>query len=122
MTDNCGIFRDDERLLLARDNIAKLNQRFANGQVTDRSHRFNTDLLMAIETENLLCFSEVIVDGALERTESRGAHSRTDYPKRDDEDWLKHTLAHKLEDGSPELSYKPVDIDWDRYPPQERKY
>lgn len=122
MTDNCGIFRDEKRLLVARSKIAELNQRFANGQVSDRSHRFNTDLLMAIETENLLCFSEVIVDGALERTESRGAHSRTDYPKRDDEEWLKHTLAHRLEDGSPELSYKPVDIDWDKYPPQERKY
>ncbi len=122
MTDNCGIFRDEERLLVARDKIAELNQRFANGQVSDRSHRFNTDLLMAIETENLLCFSGVIVDGALERTESRGAHSRTDYPKRDDEDWLKHTLARRLEDGSPELSYKPVDINWERYPPQERKY
>jgi succinate dehydrogenase/fumarate reductase flavoprotein subunit len=57
----------------------------------------------------------------LERKESRGAHARTDFPKRDDENWLKHTLAIKTSDG-PSLSYKSVYIDWDRYPPQERKY
>ena len=59
---------------------------------------------------------------SLARTESRGAHSRTDFPKRDDQDWLLHTLAHKEEGQGPILSYKPVYIDWDRYPPQERKY
>ncbi|MGD2078339.1 MAG: succinate dehydrogenase/fumarate reductase flavoprotein subunit, partial [Chloroflexota bacterium] len=84
--------------------------------------RFNTDLLAALEADHLLTFSEVIVAGALARTESRGAHSRTDYPKRDDAEWLRHTLAHKRDGDDPALSYKSVYIDWDRFPPQERKY
>jgi succinate dehydrogenase/fumarate reductase flavoprotein subunit len=87
----------------------------------DTSTRFNTDVLGALETEHLLTFSELIVAGALARTESRGAHFRTDFPKRDDEKWLKHTLAYQTSDG-PKLSYKSVFIDWEKYPPQERKY
>ena len=88
----------------------------------DKSSRFNTDILAAIETEHLLDFSEVIVAGALNRTESRGAQWRTDYAHRDDEEWLKHTVAKKGEDGEPVLSYKGVFIDWEKFPPQERKY
>jgi len=88
----------------------------------DTGKQFNTDVLAALETEHLLTFSEVIVAGGLARTESRGAHYRTDYPKRDDESWIKHTMAHKAEDGKPVLSYKSVNIDWEKYPPQERKY
>lgn len=122
MTNNVGIFRDDEKLGCALDEIRQLQDRFQNARVMDTSTRFNTDVLMGLETENLLCFSEVIAAGALARTESRGAHSRTDHPKRDDEDWLQHTLAHKNADGRPELSYKGVNIDWEKYPPQERKY
>lgn len=121
MTDNCGIFRDENRLQVAQKKVAELMVRFEGARVMDKSHRFNTDLLTAIETAHLLGFSEVIIAGALERKESRGAHSRTDFPKRDDENWLKHTLARKT-DGGPSLSYKSVYIDWDRYPPQERKY
>ncbi|MEJ2759697.1 MAG: succinate dehydrogenase/fumarate reductase flavoprotein subunit, partial [Anaerolineales bacterium] len=84
--------------------------------------RFNTEILNALETEHLLTFSEVIVAGGLARTESRGAHFRTDFPKRDDENWIRHTLAHQQADGKPKLSYKSVNIDWEKYPPQERKY
>ncbi len=122
MTDNCGIFRDDEKLNIALDKIHELQRRFQSAEVMDKSKRFNTDVLAALETENLLTFSEVIVSGALARTESRGAHSRTDFTKRDDTDWLKHTMATRNADGQPELSYKGVNIDWERYPPQERKY
>lgn len=122
MTDNCGIFRDDEKLKIGLDKVLELQQRFTETEVMDKSKRFNTDVLMALETENLLTFSEVIVTGALARTESRGAHSRTDYGKRDDEDWLKHTMATINDDGKPDLTYKDVNIDFDRYPPQERKY
>lgn len=122
MTDNCGIFRDDEKLRIALHKIHELQERFQSAEVMDKSRRFNTDVLMALETENLLTFTEVIVSGALARTESRGAHSRTDYAKRDDTDWLKHTLATRNPDGKPQLSYKDVNIDWERYPPQERKY
>jgi succinate dehydrogenase / fumarate reductase flavoprotein subunit len=121
MTNNCGIYRDEAKLKVALKDVKDLQARFQNARVMDKTSRFNTDLLTAIETEHLLNFSEVLVAGALARPESRGAHSRTDFPKRDDTDWLKHTVAHKGEDG-PVLSYKSVNIDWDRYPPQERKY
>ncbi len=121
MTDNCGIFRSDEKLKIALQDIKRLQARFKNARVMDKSARFNTDLLATIETDHLLTFSEVIVAGALARPESRGAHSRTDFPKRDDLDWLKHTMAHKDEDG-PALSYKGVYVDFERFPPQERKY
>ncbi len=121
MTDYCGIYRDAENLTVAETEIHELRARFEKARIMDKSSRFNTDLLATIEAEHLLSFSEVIVTGALARTESRGAHSRTDYQARDDENWLKHTLAHKGDEG-PALSYKPVQIFWDRYPPQERKY
>jgi succinate dehydrogenase / fumarate reductase flavoprotein subunit len=122
MTENCGIFRDDERLKTGLSTIKQLQKRFQGATVMDKSKRFNTDVLAALETEHLLTFSEVIVDSALARTESRGAHSRTDHTERDDENWLKHTMAHKGEDGLPVLSYKDVNIDWQKYPPQLRKY
>ncbi len=123
MTDNCGIFRDEIRLKLALADVKNLQKRFKQARVMDKSRRFNTDLLTTLETEHLLCFSELIVAGALARTESRGAHSRTDFPKRDDDAWLKHTLAHSAgPDEPPVLRYKPVKIDWEKYPPQERKY
>ncbi|MFQ5576478.1 MAG: FAD-binding protein, partial [Anaerolineae bacterium] len=123
MTANCGIFRDEARLQTARRTIKQLQARFKQARIMDKSSRFNTDLLTTLETEHLLAFSEVIVAGALARTESRGAHSRTDHPKRDDDNWLKHTLARAAEpDAPPSLSYKPVNINWDKYPPQERKY
>ena len=122
MTDKCGIFRDDQKLNEALDKISELKERFAKAGVMDKSTRFNTDILAALETQNLLTFSEVIVAGALARTESRGAHSRTDHPKRDDDNWIKHTVAHKNGDDGPTLSYRDVVIDWEKYPPQERKY
>jgi succinate dehydrogenase / fumarate reductase flavoprotein subunit len=122
MTNHCGIFRDEQRLKIAQQNIRELNSRFSKARVMDKSHLFNTDLLTTLETEHLLSFSELIVAGALARTESRGAHSRTDYPQRDDEGWLKHTMVRLGSEGEPILSYKPVTIFWDRYPPQERQY
>ncbi len=122
MTDNCGIFRDENRLIMAGNKIAELKDRFKDARVMDKSARFNTDLLAALETEHLLSFSELIVGGALARTESRGAHSRTDFTDRDDDNWLKHTLVRRDEGDRPVFSYKPVNIDWERYPPLERKY
>ncbi|MFQ5593542.1 MAG: succinate dehydrogenase flavoprotein subunit [Anaerolineae bacterium] len=123
MTENCGIFRDGVRLQIAMQEVKQLQERFKNARVMDKSRRFNTDVLAALEAEHLLTFSEVIVAGALVRQESRGAHYRTDAPKRDDESWLKHTLAHQQAPGEgPALSYKSVNIDWEKYPPQERKY
>ncbi len=122
MTNNCGIFRDADGLQAALSNVKQLQNRFQNARVMDKSKRFNTDIQGALETENLLAFSEVIIASALARTESRGAHSRIDYPERDDENWIKHTIAHKNGGELPVLSYKDVNINWEKYPPQERKY
>ncbi len=122
MTNDCGIFRDANGLQSVLNEVKQLQGRFQNARVMDRSQRFNTDMQNALETENLLTFSEVIISGALARTESRGAHSRTDFPKRDDDNWLKHTIAHKNGDELPILSHKDVNINWDKNPPQERKY
>lgn len=122
MTNNCGIFREAGKLEIALQTIRDLQERFQNARVMDTSRRFNTDVLAGLETEHLLQFSEVIVEGASARTESRGAHFRTDYSTRDDESWLHHTVAHKTANGRPTLSYRKVNIDWEKYPPQERKY
>jgi succinate dehydrogenase / fumarate reductase flavoprotein subunit len=122
MTDECGIFRAEDKMKHALETVHCLQDRFQNASVMDKSRRFNTDVLAALETDHLLTFSEVIVECALDRQESRGAHYRTDYPTRNDEEWLKHTLAHRGKDGRPTLSYKEVVIDYDKYPPQERKY
>ena len=122
MTNNCGIFRDSDGLQVALNNVKQLQERFQNARVMDKSKRFNTDVQNALETENLLTFSEVIIASALARTESRGAHSRIDYPERDDENWLKHTITHKNSGELPVISYKDVNINWEKYPPQERKY
>jgi succinate dehydrogenase / fumarate reductase, flavoprotein subunit len=122
MTNQCGVFRDGQRLQEAQQKIRELQQRLKTARVMDKGSRFNTDLLAALEAEHLLNFSAVIVACALNRTESRGAHSRLDFPKRDDEQWLKHTVAHLTASGEPALSYRPVNIDWERYPPEQRKY
>jgi succinate dehydrogenase / fumarate reductase flavoprotein subunit len=123
MTEDCGVFRDGTGLARAQQATEGLRRRFRQAKVRDQSRVFNTDLLDALETGHLLDFSEVIVAGAQARCESRGAHYRTDFPKRDDESWLKHTLAFRQGDEAPpRLEHRPVRIDWDRYPPQERKY
>jgi succinate dehydrogenase/fumarate reductase flavoprotein subunit len=122
MTNNCGIFRDEPRLKQALSEIKALQARFKNARTMDKSSHFNTDVLATLEAGHMLTFSEVIVAGALARQESRGAHSRTDFPQRDDDKWLVHTVAHKNGVDGPRLSYKPVTIDWEKYPPQERKY
>jgi succinate dehydrogenase / fumarate reductase flavoprotein subunit len=123
MTEDCGVFRDGDGLARARETAAGLRRRFRQVKVRDQSRVFNTDLTDALETDHLLTFSEVIIAGAEARTESRGAHYRTDFAKRDDEGWLKHTLAFRQgQDDPPRLEYRPVRINWERYPPQERKY
>jgi succinate dehydrogenase / fumarate reductase flavoprotein subunit len=119
MTKNCGVFRTESQLKEALEKIRELQKRFKNVRVRDKGSVFNTDFVDVLETSHLLDFSEVIVLGALERKESRGAHYRKDYPKRDDANWLKHTLARRV-DGEIKLEYKPVVIT--RFQPTERKY
>ena len=119
MTNKCGVFRNEKDLLSMLDTIHELKGKFANIHMMHKGIVFNTELMEILELRNLLEFSDAIVTGALERKECRGAHWRTDHPKRDDENWLKHTIAFKTEKGI-ELKYKPVVIL--NYQPQERKY
>ncbi len=119
MMRDCGIFRTGEKLTAMLDEIHKLEERYRNIQIDDKSGTFNYDLLEAIELGHMLDFAEIVVSGAIARKESRGAHSRTDFPKRDDEKWLKHTLAWK-KDGGITFDYKPVVIT--RFQPKERAY
>jgi succinate dehydrogenase / fumarate reductase flavoprotein subunit len=119
MTAECGIFRSAEKLEAMEGDLKALEKRFRNIKIEDRSLRFNYELLEAIELGHMLDFAELIVAGALAREESRGAHSRTDFPKRDDEKWLKHTLAWKEGDRI-RFDYKPVVIT--RFQPKERTY
>jgi fumarate reductase flavoprotein subunit len=86
----------------------------------DLSLTFNTELVSALELANLLDVAEAVLHSALSRTESRGAHQRTDHPDRDDERLLSHSLAFRTEDGEPRIEYDPVTIT--RWPPGERVY
>ena len=119
MMINCWIFREDKLLKKQLEIIKGLQERFKGISIGYKGNRFNTELLDAIELGNILDFVETIVVGGQARTESRGAHSRKDYPKRDDVNWLKHTLAWKTDSGI-RLDYKPVVIT--RYKPEERKF
>ncbi len=120
MTRHMGVFRTGKGMAELLEKIRELKERFRNVGIQDRSTCFNTELLEAIELGHSLDFCEVIVEGGLARTESRGAHSRKDYPKRDDAQWLKHTIARRDESGKIKLTYKPVAIT--RFPPEERAY
>jgi len=119
MMDKASVMRDRAGLEAVQATIEQLAEEFRNVRVRDKGTGFNTDLLEALELGYQLDISRCIVAGALARTESRGAHSRDDYPKRDDANWLKHTLAY-ARDGGVQLRYKPVVIT--RYQPVERKY
>src|SRR5690606_22705753 len=120
MQDGVGIFREGEGMERALTRVRELRERYHNVVVMDKGKRFNTDLMEAWELGNLLDLAEVTALSALERTESRGAHMREDYNKRDDANWLKHTLAARREGGAIELDYKPVTIM--KFQPKERVY
>jgi len=119
MDSNVAVYRTGSDLETALNKIKELKQRLLDIQVNDRGRIYNTDLLSALETDNLLDLAEVIAAGALARTESRGAHSRRDYPKRDDVNWLRHSLAYYTSAG-PRFDYIPVNITM--WQPVERKY
>lgn len=119
MMDNVGVFRERKMLTDAVKAVRELKERHRNVSIEDKGGTFNTELLAALELGYLLDVAEATAVSAEARTESRGAHSREDYPERDDENWLKHTLA-TLSDGKIELTYKPVDIT--RFEPKPRTY
>ncbi|AUH69572.1 MULTISPECIES: succinate dehydrogenase flavoprotein subunit [Gordonia] len=123
MDNNASVFRTDETLNKALADVRALKERYNHIRVHDKGKRFNSDLLEAVELGFLLELAEVTVAGALNRKESRGGHAREDFPKRDDENYLVHTMAYKKGDGllaDIELDYKPVVQT--RYEPMERKY
>ena len=119
MTENCGVFRDKELLNTCIDTIKSLQQRYKKGKVTDKGKLFNTEIYEIIELGNMLDMAEIIATAALARQESRGGHARTDFPKRDDEKFLKHSLTYS-KDGELEIKYKPVVIT--KHQPAERTY
>jgi len=119
MFDEVGIYRNGSAMEDAIDRIRELKEKYKHVRISDTGKVFNTELLNAWELGNLLDIAEVVAMCALNRTESRGGHSREDYPNRDDENWLKHTLITKKDDRF-EISYKPVVIT--KYQPKARVY
>ena len=119
MMDKAGVYRIESELKKMLEIIEGLKARYQSVRLQDRGKKFNMELLEAFELEHLLQLSEVTATCALAREESRGAHSREDFPKRDDARFLKHSLAYD-EGGKVALRYKPVSIT--RFQPQERKY
>jgi succinate dehydrogenase / fumarate reductase flavoprotein subunit len=119
MSEHVGVFRIEEGLKQAVETVTQLRQRYQHVGISDKGNVFNLELLSAWELGNLLDLALVTAVSALARRESRGAHSREDYPRRDDEQWLKHTLAW-LEDDRVRLGYKPVVLT--HYPLQKRSY
>ncbi|MFH0958317.1 MAG: succinate dehydrogenase flavoprotein subunit [Pseudomonadota bacterium] len=119
MTNTCSVFRNKADMEQGLDEIRRLKGEYESVSIDNKGSKFNTDLLEALELESLLGLAEVILVSALNRTESRGAHYREDYPERDDQNWLKHSLATYSSDG-PAISFKPVKIT--RFEPKARKF
>ena len=120
MEESAGIYRTGARLAEAAATLRKLQERFQDVAMSDHSRTFNTELTAALELSFMLDVAEAIVQCALNRTESRGSHQRTDFPKRDDGAFLAHSLALQGKDGTPQVQYLPVTIT--RWPPAERVY
>jgi succinate dehydrogenase / fumarate reductase flavoprotein subunit len=119
MMDDVGVFRVEPQLRQAILQVRALREAYRHIHLQDKGRKFNTELLEAIELGSLLELAEVTAESALARRESRGAHSREDYPQRDDVNWLKHTLAYQTDNGV-ELRFKPVTIT--RFQPKPRVY
>ncbi len=119
MDADVGVFRSGDDLATALATIRQIRERARRAPVADKSRVYNSNLVHALELENLVDLAEVTVAGALAREESRGAHARRDFPTRDDERWLRHTLAFHAADG-PRFEHKPVTVDM--WKPVERTY
>jgi succinate dehydrogenase / fumarate reductase flavoprotein subunit len=127
MQNNCAVFRTAEVLRDGVDKIDRVAKSFADIGISDRSMIWNSDLMEALELQNLMEQAVVALHSAENRTESRGAHARDDFPERDDENWLKHTVAWLNGDGKVTLGYRPVHLftlsnEVQAFPPKARSY
>jgi len=120
MEEGAGIYRTKSSLETSRNTILTLQERLKKIRIRDHSYTFNTELVSALELSSMLDVAETIIQSALERTESRGSHQRIDYPERNDEDFLTHSLAYQSAGNVPRIEWKPVTIT--KWPPGERKY
>jgi len=120
METSAGIYRTEPTLKEAAGKLQSLQDRFEDVSLDDHSYTFNTELTAALELAFMLDVAQAIVQSALHRRESRGSHQRTDHPRRDDDAYLKHSLAHRGADGEPRIDYAPVTIT--RWPPGQRVY
>jgi fumarate reductase flavoprotein subunit len=120
MEQSAGIYRTGETLEKGANKLRELQERFLDVGLDDHSRTFNTELVAALELGSMLDVAEAMIQCALHRTESRGAHQRSDFPARDDQKFLAHSLVARREDKVPEVSYQPVTIT--RWPPAERVY
>jgi len=117
---HCAVFRDEAGLREAHEVVRRLKEEQRTAYIDDRGTVFNQDVLGAIELGYMLDCAEAIVVAAIERKESRGAQFRTDYPERNDDEWLKHIDLNHNGDETPQISYSPVTIT--KCQPEERKY
>jgi succinate dehydrogenase / fumarate reductase flavoprotein subunit len=127
MQNDAAVFRTGETLQEGCDKLGTTFERLADVRVSDRSLVFNTDLVETLEFENLLLQAAATIHSARNRTESRGAHAREDYPDRDDGSWLKHTLAWVSPAGEVRFDYRPVALgtltdEVESIPPKARTY
>ncbi len=120
MEESAGIYRGGDTLAAGVETLGRLRQHARHLKLEDRSSTFNTEFISALELDYMLEMAEVILRSAVERTESRGAHQRSDFPARDDDKFLAHSLAHRTEDGSARIEYLPVTIT--NWPPGARVY
>jgi fumarate reductase flavoprotein subunit len=119
MEEGCGIYRSEQSLRETCDRIRDLKERYKRVTISDKSNSFNTELTSALELGFLIEGAEAVVFSALNRKESRGSHQRSDFPQRDDKNFLKHSLAFRT-DGDPRIEL--MDVVITKWPPEERVY
>ncbi len=119
MKEHFGVFRDEAQMRVGLAKLESLKERCAHVGLRHSGGAFNLDMMRTLELEGMVDVALTVALGAIRRKESRGSHSRTDYPTRNDADWLKHTLAYEAE-GGPRLADKAVALG--TFEPEERKY